>query len=53
VPWTDFRPEEKKVMRLNLFGLWRDTAIYPARGHYIWGLTAKMITLAAFAPFRT
>ncbi len=46
VPWTAFTRQEQVRTRFNIFGLWRDTAVYPAGGHHIWGLTAKIITLA-------
>ena len=49
VPWTCFTPQDIRVMKFNMFGLWRETAVYPAQGYDIWGLTAKILTLAKFS----
>lgn len=46
VPWTCFLAQEKRPLKFNIFGLWRDTFVYPAQGAQVWGLTAKIISLA-------
>lgn len=43
LPWTCFTADERKQLRFNIFGRWRETPYYPARGYDIWGLTAWMI----------
>lgn len=43
LPWTCFLPTERSQVRFNIFGRWRETPYFPARGYDIWGLTAWMI----------
>ncbi len=47
--WTYFTAASRNAVRFNLFGRWRETAIYPAEGYGVWGLTAMMLTRALIA----
>lgn len=50
LPWTNFTPENRQMVRFNVFGRWRETVAYQANSHAIWGLTAVMLTRAEISP---
>ena len=43
VPWQEFVSAKRSRVRFNIFGKWRETPFYEAKGHHIWGLTAWML----------
>ena len=43
IPWTELSVEKNSKVRFNIFGNWRETPYYEARGQHIWGLTAIMV----------
>jgi 8-oxo-dGTP pyrophosphatase MutT (NUDIX family) len=43
LPWSALTSQARQNIRFNVFGRWRDTAVYAAGPHPIWGLTAMML----------
>lgn len=44
VPWSTVSRNNAERFSFNLFGVWRDSYLYQAGPHKIWGLTAKILT---------
>lgn len=48
LPWPLFAVNLSQTLRILVFGRWRETPYFAAMGYDIWGLTASIITRAAF-----
>ena len=49
VPWAELTASHRSIVRFNIFGKWRETPLYEAKGHHIWGLTAWMLDQLALS----
>jgi 8-oxo-dGTP pyrophosphatase MutT (NUDIX family) len=48
LPWSSLTAQARQNIRFNVFGRWRETAVYAAGPYPIWGLTAMMLGRAQF-----
>jgi hypothetical protein len=48
-PWTDFQLEQNQPFTFNMFGNRRESQLFSAADHRIWGLTAAILHSAELA----